>query len=88
MESKPILRDPLNPKQIDSSVFSQLFMQLVPIAVNEPLAFESKASTICASLDLDFATSADIINSVKKQFPAIRNQGTMYVLKILSVLQH
>jgi hypothetical protein len=52
----------------------------VPIAVNEPLAFESKASTICASFNLDPATSADIMNSIKQQLPAVRNQETMYVV--------
>jgi len=52
----------------------------MPIAINEPLGFESKASTICASFYLDHATSADIVNSVKQQFPAIRNQETVYVL--------
>jgi len=66
-------------KQIDPSTFARLFQQLMPVAINEPLAFESKASTICASFDLDSATSAEIIDSIKQQFPAIRNQETMYV---------
>ena len=68
-------------KQIDPSAFAQLFQQLVPLAINEPLAFESKALTVCASFDLDSATSADIIDSVKQQFPAIHNQEIEYVSK-------
>ena len=59
----------------------------MPIAINEPLTFESKASKICASFDLDPATSEDIINSVKQQFPAVRNQETMCVLKVFSYVQ-
>ena len=81
LDRQLITQDLLPTKQIDPSAFVRLFQQLVPVAINEPLAFESKASTICASFDLDSATSADIINSVKQQFPAIRNQETMYVLK-------
>ena len=79
-DCQPAHRDPLPAKQIDPSTFARLFQQLMPIAINEPLGFESKASAICASFDLDHATSADIINSVKQQFPAIRNQEAAYVL--------
>ena len=68
-------------KQIDPSAFARLFQQLIPVAINEPLAFESKASTICASFDLDSATSADIIDSVKQQFPAIHDRETRYISK-------
>ena len=70
------------PKQVDSSTFAGLFQQLIPIAVNEPVAFESKASAICASFDLDPTTSEDIINSVKQQFPAVRNQDTTCVSSV------
>ena len=74
-------QDLLPTKQIDPSTFARLFQQLMPVAINEPLAFESKAPIICASFDLDSATSADIIDSVKQQFPAIRNRETTYVSK-------
>ena len=70
------------PKRVDSSTFAGLFQQLIPIAVNEPVAFESKASAICASFDLDPTTSEDIINSVKQQFPAVRNQDTTCVSSV------
>ena len=72
----PVLRDPLPTKQVDPSTIARLFQQLIPIAINEPLAFESKASTICASFDLDSTTSEGIINTVKQQFPATRIQQT------------
>ena len=85
MDSKTVPRDPLPSKQIDSAVFPQLFQQLVFVAVNEPLAFESKASTIFTSFDLDSVMSADIINSIKQQFPAICNQETAYAVKSFPV---
>lgn len=85
---QPAPRDPLLVKQIDASTFARLFQQLVPIAINEPLAFESKASAICASFDLDPATSTDIINSVKQQFPSIRNQETTYVSRVFPTISH
>ena len=59
----------------------------MPIAVNEPLAFESKASTVCASFNLDAATSVDIIKSIKQQFTVIHNRETRYVVNLLSVFQ-
>jgi hypothetical protein len=65
-----------------------LFQQLIPIALNEPVVFESKASAICASFDLDPTTSEEIINSVKQQFPAIRNQEMTCVLKFFSMFGH
>ena len=74
-------QDLLPTKQIDPSTFARLFQQLVPVAVNEPLAFESRATAICASLGLDPATAADIIDSVKQQFPTIRDQEITYVSK-------
>lgn len=83
----PAPRDPLPAKRVDPSTFARLFQQLIPIAINEPLTFESKALTICASFDLDPAASEDIVNSVKQQFPAIRNQETMYVSKVFPRVQ-
>lgn len=79
-ECEPVSRDSFPSRRTDSSVVSKLFAQLVPIAVKEPLAFESKASTICASFNLDSAASADIINSVKQQFLLARNQETTCVV--------
>ena len=84
-EPNPPPANPQTSKQIDSSTFSQLLLQLMPIAVNEPLVFESKAAAVCASFNLDSATSADIISSLKQQFPTIRNRETTYVASQLSM---
>lgn len=86
-DGPPALRDPLPTKRADPSTFAQLFRQLISVAAKEPLAFESKALAICASFDLDPTTSEDIINSVKQQFPAIRNQETTCVSKTFSLVQ-
>ena len=75
-------------RRIDPPTFSRLFQQLVSVAINEPLAFESKALAICASFDIDPTTSADIVNSVKLQFPAARNQEAMYASKFFPTFSH
>jgi len=84
----PPAPEDLPTKRVDSSTFARLFQQLLHIAVNEPLTFESKASLICASFDLDPTASEEIINSVKQQFPAARKQETTYVLKPFTTSSH
>lgn len=73
-ERKTTPGNPQTLKQIDPSVFPQLFTQLIPIVVKDPLGFESRALAICASFGLDPATSTDVVNSIKQQFPATHNQ--------------
>jgi hypothetical protein len=69
-------------RQVDPPTFARLLQQLLPIALKEPLMFESKALLVCASFDLDSTASEDIISSIKQQFPDIPNQGPTCVLKL------
>jgi hypothetical protein len=61
-----ILPEASKAKQPDATTVTRLFQLLLPIMVKEPLTFESKASAICAALDLDPVTATDIINAVKQ----------------------
>ena len=53
-------------KQPDATTVTRLFQLLIPIMVKDPTAFESKASVICAAMDLDTAATADVIDTVKR----------------------
>ena len=53
---------------------SRLFQQLAPLT-KDPSTFESKASAVCASFDLDPATSMEIVGSFKQQLSANQTQG-------------
>jgi len=57
-------------KPQDATTITRLFQLLIPIMTKEPLAFESKASAICAAMELDPATATDIINTVKRDMSA------------------
>jgi len=56
-------------KQPDTATVTRLFQLLIPIMVREPATFESKATVICAALDLDSVAATDIINAVKQNIP-------------------
>jgi len=64
--------------QMDVAILGQLFQQLTPL-MKDPLSFESNAATICASFDIDPATSAEIVSSFKHQLSADRTQGSTCV---------
>jgi hypothetical protein len=71
-------RDVLPRKQVDGATLGRLFQQLAPLA-KDPLTFESKASVVCASFDLDPTTSMEIVASFKQQQSADQTQGPRYV---------
>ena len=53
-------------KQPDTTTVTRLFQLLIPIMVKEPATFESKASAICVTMDLDPTATADMIDTVKR----------------------
>ena len=65
-------------KQVDGVALGRLFQQLAPLT-KDPLNFESNAAAICASFDLDPATSTEIIGSFKQQFPVDQTQRSVCV---------
>ena len=56
-------------KRVDGATLSRLFQQLAPLT-KDLLTFESKASAVCASFELDPATSTEIVGSFKQQLSA------------------
>ena len=65
-------------KRMDGATLGRLFQQLAPLT-KDPSNFESAAAAICASFDLDPATSAEIVTSFKQQLPADKTQGSKCV---------
>lgn len=65
-------------KQVDGATLSRLFQQLAPL-MKDPSNFESNAAPICASFDLDPATSMEIVNSFRRQSPADGVEGSKCV---------
>ena len=72
-------------KQVDGATLSRLFQRLAPLT-KDPLNFESAATAICTSFDLDPATSAEIVTSFKQQLPADKSQGSKCVWFFLPCL--
>lgn len=70
-------------KQVDGTTLGQLFQQLAPLT-KDPINFESNAAAICASFDLDPATSTEIVTSFKQKLPADRTQESECVSKCFS----
>ena len=67
-------RDVPSRKQVNGATLGQLFQKLASLA-KDPSTFESKASVVCASFDLDPTTSMEIVASFKQQQSADQTQG-------------
>lgn len=65
-------------KQVDGATLSRLFQQLAPLT-KDPPNFESAAAVVCASFDLDPATSMEIITSFKQQLSVDESRGSKCV---------